>query len=162
MDTKPWEGRYTDFNKLKIAILHGEKLQLPMSCHPFPPCFVNAHKLGMQTRVSLYVCKDVCCDWVACDWQYCLGNHSHVCIGAMDRNPGTYMQRLGTRYTKLTCLCPFVSAANRPPINAAHVARAHQRLQPVPQGNSLLRDSKSRDDTVTCSMRRHVKRKLHN
>ena len=51
MDTKPWEGRYTDFNKLKFAILHGEKLQLPLSCHPFPPCFVNAHKLGMQTRV---------------------------------------------------------------------------------------------------------------
>ncbi len=52
MDTKPWEGRYTDFNKLKFAILHGEKLQLPLSCQPFPPCYVNAHKLGMQTRVS--------------------------------------------------------------------------------------------------------------
>lgn len=50
MDTKPWEGRYTDFGHLKQAILRGEKLHMPASCHPYPPCFINAIKLGMQTR----------------------------------------------------------------------------------------------------------------
>ena len=50
MDTKPWEGRYSDFAKLKQAILQGEKLHLPPICHPFPNSYVNAIKLGMQTR----------------------------------------------------------------------------------------------------------------
>mmetsp|Transcript_31880 Transcript_31880/g.62229 ORF Transcript_31880/g.62229 Transcript_31880/m.62229 type:complete len:459 (+) Transcript_31880:221-1597(+) len=52
MDTKPWEGRYSDFAKLKQAILKGEKLHLPSTCHPFPQCYLNAIKLGMQTRAA--------------------------------------------------------------------------------------------------------------
>mmetsp|Transcript_38647 Transcript_38647/g.90123 ORF Transcript_38647/g.90123 Transcript_38647/m.90123 type:complete len:480 (+) Transcript_38647:206-1645(+) len=52
MDTKPWEGRYSDFAKLKHAILKGEKLHMPASCHPFPTNYANAIKLGMQTRAA--------------------------------------------------------------------------------------------------------------
>ena len=50
MDQKPWEGRFPDFNFLKNAILNGEKLHLPQDSRPFPSCYVNMIKLGMQYK----------------------------------------------------------------------------------------------------------------
>ena len=50
MDQKPWEGRFTDFNLLKNAILKGEKLHLPHDSRPYPACYVNMIKLGMAYK----------------------------------------------------------------------------------------------------------------
>lgn len=50
MDQKPWEGRFPDFNSLKSAIVNGEKLIMPADHRPFPPCYVNMIKLGMQYK----------------------------------------------------------------------------------------------------------------
>mmetsp|Transcript_11650 Transcript_11650/g.40227 ORF Transcript_11650/g.40227 Transcript_11650/m.40227 type:complete len:131 (+) Transcript_11650:1094-1486(+) len=51
MDKKPWEGRFSDFKYLKAAVLNGEKLHLPVDPRPYPPCYVNMIKLGMQYKV---------------------------------------------------------------------------------------------------------------
>jgi serine/threonine protein kinase len=47
-EQKPWEGRFNDFHHLKMAILNGETLPLPQDARPFPQCYVNMIKLGMQ------------------------------------------------------------------------------------------------------------------
>mmetsp|Transcript_26306 Transcript_26306/g.53658 ORF Transcript_26306/g.53658 Transcript_26306/m.53658 type:complete len:401 (-) Transcript_26306:220-1422(-) len=46
---KPWEGRFSDFNLLKAAIIRGEKLHMPAQTR-FPSCYVNMIKLGTQSQ----------------------------------------------------------------------------------------------------------------
>eukprot|EP00960_Hanusia_phi_P030986 749003-Hanusia_phi.AAC.2 len=52
MDKKPWEGRFSDFKYLKAAVVNGEKLHLPADPRPYPPCYLNVIKLGMQYKAS--------------------------------------------------------------------------------------------------------------
>mmetsp|Transcript_2397 Transcript_2397/g.4818 ORF Transcript_2397/g.4818 Transcript_2397/m.4818 type:complete len:601 (-) Transcript_2397:414-2216(-) len=48
VNQKPWDGVVTDFNQLKQGIVSGLKLEIPKN--NYPPAFVQAIKIGMQTQ----------------------------------------------------------------------------------------------------------------
>mmetsp|Transcript_10124 Transcript_10124/g.24954 ORF Transcript_10124/g.24954 Transcript_10124/m.24954 type:complete len:604 (+) Transcript_10124:217-2028(+) len=49
VNIKPWEGVVADFNQLKQGIVNGLKLEIPNNTG-YPPAFIQAIKLGMQTK----------------------------------------------------------------------------------------------------------------
>uniref|UniRef100_A0A6U4L2H0 Protein kinase domain-containing protein n=1 Tax=Hemiselmis andersenii TaxID=464988 RepID=A0A6U4L2H0_HEMAN len=49
VNIKPWEGVVTDFNQLRQGIVNGLKLEIPSNTG-YPAAFIQAIKLGMQTK----------------------------------------------------------------------------------------------------------------
>jgi len=49
VNVKPWEGVVADFIQLKQGIVNGLKLEIPKNTG-YPPAFIQAIKIGMQTK----------------------------------------------------------------------------------------------------------------